>query len=73
MTGLSAGPVKTLAARGIGQFNIMLQTHAERAALKRNVTVEEVGNSALFLCSDLSSGITGEIVYVDAGYRFMGM
>ena len=51
----------------------MLQTHAERAALKRNVTVEEVGNSALFLCSDLSSGITGEIVYVDAGYRFMGM
>ena len=55
------------------QFNIMVQTHAERAALKRNVTVEEVGNSALFLCSDLSSGITGEIVYVDAGYRFMGM
>ncbi len=73
VNGLSAGPVKTLAARGIGQFNIMLQTHAERAALKRNVTVEEVGNSALFLCSDLSSGITGEIVYVDAGYRFMGM
>ena len=51
----------------------MLQTHAERAALKRNVTVEEVGNSALFLCSDLSSGITGEILYVDAGYRFMGV
>ena len=73
VNGLSAGPVKTLAARGIGQFNIMLQTHAERAALKRNVTVEEVGNSALFLCSELSSGITGEIVYVDAGYRFMGM
>ena len=51
----------------------MLQTHAERAALKRNVTVEEVGDSALFLCSKLSSGITGEIIYVDAGYQFMGM
>jgi enoyl-[acyl-carrier protein] reductase I len=73
VNGLSAGPVKTLAARGIGQFNIMLQTHAERAALKRNVTVEEVGDSALFLCSHLSSGITGEIIYVDAGYQFMGM
>jgi enoyl-[acyl-carrier protein] reductase I len=73
VNGLSAGPVKTLAARGIGQFNIMLQTHAERAALKRNVTVEEVGDSALFLCSKLSSGITGEIIYVDAGYQFMGM
>jgi enoyl-[acyl-carrier protein] reductase I len=70
---LSSGPVKTLASRGIGQFNIMLQTHAERSALKRNVTVEEVGNSALFLCSELSSGITGEIIYVDAGYQFMGM
>ncbi len=73
VNGLSAGPIKTLAARGIGQFSVMLQTHAERSALKRNVTVEEVGNSALFLCSELSSGITGEVIYVDAGYQFMGM
>jgi len=70
---VSAGPVKTLAARAIGQFNIMLETHAERSALKRNVTVEEVGDTALFLCSKLSSGVTGEVIYVDAGYRFMGM
>ncbi len=70
---VSAGPVKTLAARAIGQFNIMLETHAERSALKRNVTVKEVGDTALFLCSDLSSGVTGEVIYVDAGYRFMGM
>ena len=62
-----------MAARAIGQFNIMLETHAERSALKRNVTVKEVGDTALFLCSDLSSGITGEVIYVDAGYRFMGM
>jgi enoyl-[acyl-carrier protein] reductase I len=73
VNGLSAGPIKTLSARGIGDFSFMLQTHAERAALKRNVTVEEVANTALFLCSDLSTGMTGEVVYVDAGYRIMGM
>ena len=68
---LSAGPIKTLAARGIKDFPEMLRTHAERAAMKRNVTVEEVGQAGLFLCSPMSSGMTGDILYVDAGYRFM--
>lgn len=69
---VSAGPVSTLAARGIKGFTDMLKKHADRAALKRNVTKEEVGNTGLFLLSDLSSGITGEVLYVDAGYRIMG-
>jgi len=69
---VSAGPVSTLAARGIHGFTDMLKKHAERAALKRNVTKEEVGKAALFLLSDLASGITGEVLYVDAGYRIMG-
>lgn len=69
---VSAGPVSTLAARGIHGFVDMLKKHADRAALKRNVTKEEVGKAALFLMSDLSSGITGEVLYVDAGYRIMG-
>jgi enoyl-[acyl-carrier protein] reductase I len=51
----------------------MLRVHAERAALKRNNTVDEVGDAALFLCSPLSRGITGEVIYCDAGYRIMGM
>ncbi len=69
---ISAGPVSTLAARGIHGFTDMLKKHAERAPLKRNVTKEEVGKTGLFLLSDLSSGITGETLYVDAGYRIMG-
>jgi len=69
---ISAGPVSTLAARGIHGFTDMLKKHAERCALKRNITKEEVGKAALFLLSDLSSGITGEVIYVDAGYRMMG-
>jgi enoyl-[acyl-carrier protein] reductase I len=69
---LSAGPVSTLAARGIHGFTDMLKKHAERAALKRNITKEEVGKAALFLLSDLASGVTGEVLYVDAGYRMMG-
>ena len=69
---LSAGPVSTLAARGIHGFTDMLKKHADRCALKRNITKEEVGKAALFLLSDLSSGITGEVIYVDAGYRMMG-
>ena len=73
VNGLSAGPVMTLSARGIRNFSRMLKIHAERAALRRNVTVEEVANTALFLTSDLSSGITGEVIYVDGGYRIMGM
>jgi enoyl-[acyl-carrier protein] reductase I len=69
---ISAGPVSTLAARGIHGFTDMLKKHAERAPLKRNVTKDEVGKAGLFLASDLSSGITGEVIYVDAGYRIMG-
>ncbi|HKQ58511.1 MAG TPA: enoyl-ACP reductase [Candidatus Eisenbacteria bacterium] len=69
---LSAGPVSTLAARGIHGFTDMLKKHAEKAPLKRNITKEEVGKAGLFLLSDLSSGITGEVLYVDAGYRIMG-
>jgi enoyl-[acyl-carrier protein] reductase I len=69
---ISAGPIKTLAAAGIKGFRSML-SHAEAgSALKRNVTIEEVGNAAAFLCSDLASGITGEILYVDAGFNIMG-
>jgi len=69
---ISAGPVSTLAARGIHGFTDMLRKHAEKAPLKRNVTKEEVGKAGLFLLSDLASGITGETIYVDAGYSIMG-
>ncbi len=70
---ISAGPIKTLAAAGIRGFRGMLSYAATGAPLKRNVTTEEVGNAAAFLCSDLASGITGETLYVDAGYHIMGM
>lgn len=70
---VSAGPVNTLAARGISGFTGMLKHHAEKAPLKRNVEVHEVANAALFLLSPLSSGITGEVLYVDCGYHIMGM
>ena len=73
VNGLSAGPIRTLAARGIRDFNAMLRIHAERAALKRNNEVDEIGDAALFLCSRLSRGMTGEVMYVDAGYRIMGL
>jgi len=69
---ISAGPIKTLAARGVGDFTQMLKNHAEHAPLKRNVDVKEVGDTALFLCSDLATGITGETIYVDCGYNIMG-
>jgi enoyl-[acyl-carrier protein] reductase I len=69
---LSAGPVSTLAARGIHGFTDMLKKHAERSPLTRNVTKEEVGKAGLFLLSDLASGVTGEILFVDAGYHIMG-
>jgi len=69
---ISAGPIKTLAARGISGLGEMLKSHAERAPLKRNVNVEEVGDTALYLASDLSTGITGEVIYVDCGYNIMG-
>jgi enoyl-[acyl-carrier protein] reductase I len=69
---ISAGPIKTLAARGIGDLGEMLKSHAERAPLKRNVDVSEVGGTAVFLASDAGSGITGETIYVDCGYNIMG-
>ena len=70
---ISAGPIKTLAAAGVSGFRKMLTQVAAATPLKRNVTTEEVGNAAAFLCSDLASGITGEVVYVDAGYSHVGM
>ena len=69
---VSAGPVKTLAARGISGLGGMLEVHAERSPLKRNIEVAEVAGTALFLASDLASGITGEVVHVDCGYNIMG-
>ena len=70
---ISAGPIKTLAAAGIAGFRKMLTYTAERTPLRRNVDQDEVGQTALWLCSDLSSGVTGEIVHVDAGYNILGM
>tara|TARA_B100001121_G_scaffold232783_1_gene206098 strand:- start:385 stop:1164 length:780 start_codon:yes stop_codon:yes gene_type:complete len=70
---ISAGPIKTLAASGIASFRKMLAENAKRAPLRRNVTTEEVGNAAAFLCSDLASGVTGEVMYVDAGFNITGM
>jgi enoyl-[acyl-carrier protein] reductase I len=70
---ISAGPVNTLAARGVKGFTGMLKYHAERAPLRRNVELEEIGNAALFLASPMSSGITGEILHVDCGYNIMGV
>jgi enoyl-[acyl-carrier protein] reductase I len=69
---ISAGPIKTLAARGISGLGDMLRSHAERAPLQRNVEVSEVGSTGVFLASDASSGITGEVIYVDCGYNIMG-
>jgi len=70
---ISAGPIKTLAAAGIPGFRKMLHHVEQVAPLKRNITIDEVGNAAAFLCSDLASGITGETLYVDAGYSHVGM
>jgi len=70
---ISAGPIKTLAAAGIAQFRKMLDHVQGTAPLRRTVTIEDVGNVAAFLCSDLAAGITGEITYVDAGYNILGM
>ncbi len=70
---ISAGPVSTLAARGVSGLNEMLAFHREKAPLKRNITLEDVGKTALYLLSDLSSGVTGEVIHVDAGYSIMGM
>ncbi len=73
VNGISAGPIKTLAAAGIGGFRKMLSKVAEVAPLRRNVTQEDVGNAAAFLCSDLAAGVTGEILYVDGGFSTVGM
>jgi enoyl-[acyl-carrier protein] reductase I len=73
VNGISAGPIKTLAAAGIAGFRKMLSHVAEVAPLRRNVTPEDVGNAAAFLCSDLAAGITGEILYVDNGFNTVGM
>lgn len=73
VNGISAGPIKTLAASGIKGFKKMLAYNKEVSPLRKNVDALEVGNAAAFLCSDLASGITGEIVHVDAGYNIAGM
>jgi enoyl-[acyl-carrier protein] reductase I len=70
---ISAGPIKTLAASGVGNFRKMLSQFEATAPLRRNVTIEDVGNAAAFLCSDLAAGITGEVTYVDAGFSIVGM
>ena len=70
---ISAGPIRTLAAAGIGDFRKMLDHVEQNAPLRRNVSIEQVGNAAAFLCSDLASGITGEITYVDSGYSTVGL
>jgi enoyl-[acyl-carrier protein] reductase I len=70
---ISAGPIKTLAASGIGDFRYILKWNEYNSPLRRTVTIEEVGETGAFLCSDLSRGITGEIIHVDAGYHVVGM
>ena len=73
VNGISAGPIKTLAASGIGDFRYILKWNELNAPLRRNVTIEDVGGSALYLLSDLASGVTGETHHVDAGYHVVGM
>jgi enoyl-[acyl-carrier protein] reductase I len=70
---ISAGAIRTLAASGIANFREMLAKGEQASPLRKNVTIEEVGNAAAFLCSDLASGITGEVLYVDAGYNIVGL
>ena len=70
---ISAGPIKTLAAAGIGGFRKILGHVEANAPIRRTVTIEDVGNAAAFLCSDLALGITGEVTYVDGGYNIIGM
>lgn len=73
INGISAGPIQTLAARGIGDFNYILKWNELNSPLRRNVTIEDVGGAGLYLLSDLASGVTGEIHHVDAGYNVIGM
>ncbi|OOZ35935.1 enoyl-ACP reductase FabI [Solemya velesiana gill symbiont] len=69
---VSAGPIRTLAASGIKNFKTMLEEAEQKTPLRRNVTIDEVGNATAFLCSDLASGITGDVLYVDSGYQVVG-
>ena len=73
VNGISAGPIKTLAAAGIAGFRSILSHVSAQTPLRRTVTIDDVGNAAAFLCSDLAAGVTGEILYVDAGYSHVGM
>ena len=73
VNGLSAGPIKTLAASGIADFGKLLSYNEKHAPMRRNVTIEEVGNVAAFMCSDLASGMTGEITYVDGGFNITAL
>jgi enoyl-[acyl-carrier protein] reductase I len=73
VNGISAGPIKTLAASGVGNFRKLMQHSAAGSPMKRNVTIENVGNASAFMCSDLAAGITGEILHVDCGYSTVGM
>jgi enoyl-[acyl-carrier protein] reductase I len=70
---ISAGPIKTLAASGIGDFRYILKWNELNSPLRRTVTIEDVGKSAVYLLSDLSSGTTGEVLHVDSGYHVVGM
>lgn len=70
---ISAGPIRTLAAKGVKDFNSVLHVVEERAPLRRTTDPAEVGDTALFLCSDLSRGVTGEVIHVDSGFNIMGM
>jgi enoyl-[acyl-carrier protein] reductase I len=70
---ISAGPINTVAARGIGGFGQILDVVAERSPLKRNVQLDEIAGSALFLLSPLSSAVTGEVLYVDCGFHIVGL
>jgi enoyl-[acyl-carrier protein] reductase I len=70
---ISAGPVKTLAASAVSGFHTILSRIEEKAPLKRNISLDDVGKCALYLASDLSSGVTGEVVFVDSGYNIMGL
>jgi enoyl-[acyl-carrier protein] reductase I len=72
-TALSAGPIKTLAASGIGDFRYILRWNQLNSPMRRNVTIEEVGGAGVYLLSDLSSGVTGEVHHVDCGYHTVGM
>ena len=70
---ISAGPIKTLAASGIGDFRYIMKWNEYNSPLRRNVTIDDVGKSSLYLLSDLGSGVTGEVLHVDAGYHAIGM